>query len=116
MADSNMTDFYRRVSRIQKMRAKGYGFEAEGTLGRSFYYRPAARRRSVLGPIVFVLLCAFLMKGLMYHEVGAQTYNDRVALLLAGEGVDHVGGLIMQAEPVTIFIAEKLDQLQLRLK
>ncbi len=116
MADSNMTEFYRRVSRIQKMRAKGYGFEAEGTLGRSSMQRPAARRRSILGPIVFVLACVFLMKGLMYHEVGAQSYEDRVASLMAGDGIDHVGGLVMQADPLTVFIAGKLDELQLRLK
>ncbi len=116
MTDSNTADFYRRVARIQKMRAEGYGFEAVGTLGRSFYHRPSAQRRSVMGPIMFVLACVFLMKGLMYHEVGSQSYNARVASLTAGNAVDHVGGLIMQAEPVTVFIAGKLDDLLLRLK
>jgi hypothetical protein len=116
MADSNMTDFYRRVSRIEKMRAKGYGFEADGTLGRSYYRRPKAQRRSLLGPILFVAFCVFLMKGTMYHEVGAETYSTRVASLLSGDGFDHVGGLVMQAEPITIFVAGKLDELQLRLK
>jgi hypothetical protein len=116
MADSNMADFYRRVSRIEKMRSKGYGFEANGTLGRSYYRRQKAQRRSLLGPILFVAFCAFLMKGIMYHEVGAETYNTRVASLLAGDGMDHVGGLLMQAEPVTVFVAGKLDELLLRLK
>lgn len=116
MADSNMTDFYRRVSRIEKMRAKGYGFEADGTLGRSYYTRPKAQRRSVLGPILFVAFCVFLMKGVMYHEVGADTYNERVASLMAGSGVDHAGGWVMQADQVTIFIAAKLDALLLNLK
>lgn len=116
MTDSNMVDFYRRVARIQKMRAKGYGFEAEGTLGRSFYHRPPTRHKSVLGPIFFVLCCVFMLKGLIYHEVGAQTYRERVASLVAGKGIDHMGGLIMQAEPVTVFIAGKLDDLLLWLK
>jgi hypothetical protein len=116
MADSNMADFYRRVSRIEKMRSKGYGFEADGTLGRSHYRRPKAQRRSLLGPVLFVAFCVFLMKGMMYHEVGAETYNARVASLMAGDGVDHFGGLIMQAEPATVFIAGKLDELLLRLK
>jgi hypothetical protein len=116
MADPNMTDFYRRVSRIEQMRAKGYGFEAAGTLGRSHHNRRPARRRSVLGPILFVLFCVFLMKGTMYHEVGADTYNARVASLMSGQGVDHFGGLIMQADPVTVFVAGKLDELLLKLK
>ena len=116
MTDPNMTDFYRRLSRLEKMRAKGFGFEAEGTLGRSYYHRPVARRRSILGPILFVTFCVFLLKGTMYHEVGAETYNSRVAALMAGEGIDHVGGWIMQAEPLTVFVAGKLDALLLKLK
>lgn len=116
MTDPNMTDFYRRVSRIEKMRAKGYGFEAVGTLGRSYYHRPSAPRRSFAGPILFIALCIFLLKGMMYHEVGADTYNTRVASLMSGQGIDHFGGWIMQAEPVTVFVAGQLDQLLLNLK
>ncbi len=32
--DPNLNDFYSRVSRIEKSHAKGYGFEAAGSLGR----------------------------------------------------------------------------------
>lgn len=111
MTDPNMSDFYGRVSRIQRMRAKGYGFEAPGTLGRSYYSRPQARRRSMLGPVLFMAFCVFLLKGTMYQQVGSETYNDRVAALMAGEGIEHVGGWLMQAEPVTIFVAGQIDQL-----
>jgi hypothetical protein len=116
MADPNMTDFYRRVSRIEKMRAKGYGFEAAGALGRSYYTRQTAPRRSLMGPIIFVLACVFLLKGTMYHEVGAESYNTRIASLMAGDGVENVGGWILQAEPVTVYVAGKMDDLLKNLK
>ncbi len=37
MADPNLVDFYSNVARFEKMRAKGYGFDAAGTLGRSYF-------------------------------------------------------------------------------
>ena len=116
MADPNMTDFYGRVARIQKARAKGYGFEASGTLGRSHYFKASYRRRSVLGPLVFLLLCGFLLKGVMYQQIGAETYYARVTALRAGAGVDRVGGWLMQTDPVTVFVAGKVDAVLLKLK
>ena len=108
MTDPNLTDFYGRVSRIQRARAKGYGFEATGTLGRSHYSRPQTQRHSVVGPILFLLICAFLVKGLIYHGVGSQSYNDRVHALMAGQGVDRLGGWLMQADPVTLFVSDEI--------
>ena len=111
MPDPNMADFYGRVARLQKARAKGYGFEASGTLGRSYYPKPARKRRSFLGPVLFLLICGFLLKGVMYQQIGAQTYTARVIGLVSGEGVDLVGGWLMQADPVTVYIAGKVDLL-----
>lgn len=116
MTDPNLTDFYGRVARIERARAKGYGFEAPGTLGRSYYTRPAPRRRSFLGPVLFLLCCAFLLKGAMYNQVGASLYNDRVAALMGGEGIERVGGWLMQADVVTIFVSDKIGALLLKLK
>lgn len=111
MYDPNMTDFYGRVSRIRKARAKGYGFEAPGTLGRSHYMQPASSRRSIFGPILFVIICSFLLKGMIYHNIGAESYGERVAALQAGEGIDRIGGWLMQAEPATIFVSDKITSL-----
>lgn len=110
MTDPNMTDFYGRVARIQKARAKGYGFEAPGALGRSYYIRPASRRRSFVMPVLFLLICGFLLKGIIYHSVGAESYDDRVTVLMAGKGVEPVGGWLMQAEPVTLFVSAQITK------
>ncbi len=116
MAGPNFSDFYGRVARIERARAKGYGFEAPGTLGRSYYQRPVARRRSVVGPILFMLVCGFLLKGVMYHQIGSATYGERVAALQAGQGVERVGGWLMQAEPVTIYVSDTVETLLQKLK
>jgi hypothetical protein len=108
MTDPNLKDFYGRVARIQKARAKGYGFEAAGTLGRSYYTRPAAPRRTILAPILFLVLCTVLLKGVIYQSIGPDSYNARVATLMAGDGIERAGGWLMQSEPLTIYVAEKI--------
>ena len=116
MTDPNIADFYGRVARIQKARAKGYGFEAPGTLGRSYYFRPQTKRRSVIGPVVFLILCAFLLKGAIYTAVGAQSYQDRVASLMQSEGIERLGGWLMQADPATVYVSEKIAVLRAKFK
>jgi hypothetical protein len=112
MADQNMVDFYGRVSRIKKARAKGYGFEAAGTLGRSFYTQHAQPRTkfSILKPALIVLIGAFGLKGAIHYQIGGNVYSARVAELKAGEGFDRIGGYLMQADPVTMFVSAKLKQ------
>lgn len=108
MTDPNLKDFYGRVARIQRARAKGHGFEAAGTLGRSYFHRPATQRRSVLGPVLFLLLCTVLLKGAIHHSIGAQSYGERVAALRTGDAIERAGGWLMQAEPATVFVSEQI--------
>jgi hypothetical protein len=108
MADENMADFYDRVRRFERMRRKGYGFEAEGTLGRSFYDRKTVRRRGWLVPTVLALLVVFTMKAGLYLSVGADSYTQRVERLQAAEGFDAVGGWLMQVDPVTLWISDQM--------
>ena len=116
MTDPNLKDFYGRVARLQKARAKGYGFEAAGTLGRSYFHPPATQRRSVLGPILFLVLCTVLLKGMIHHSIGAQSYDERVASLRAGDGIERAGGWLMQAEPATVFVADQITRVLARMK
>ena len=108
MTDPNMTDFYTRVARLEKARAKGYGFEAAGALGRSFYHKPTSRRRPILVPLIFMALCLFVLKGVLHHAIGAQVYEDRVATLAAGTGIAPVGAWVMQTDPLTLFISTQI--------
>lgn len=108
MADPNLVDFYGRVARFERARSNGYGFDAPGTLGRSYYKSKSRPRRSWLGTTLLVVVCAFGMKGVILHSVGAQSYAERVAGLQASEGFDRLGGWLMQADPITLFVAEKI--------
>lgn len=110
MTDQSLTEFYSRIARIQKARAKGYGFEAEGTLGRSYYYRPAKRRIPILGPLLMVALCGIGMKGLVHYKIGDALYEQRVEKLMSGEGFERLGGYLMAADPVTRFVSDHIKQ------
>ena len=112
MADQNMVDFYGRVTRIKKARAKGYGFEAAGTLGRSYYsqHAPSRSRFSILKPTLIVLFGAFGLKGAIHYQIGGSVYSERVAQLKSGEGFDRLGGYLMEADPVTVFVSAKLQE------
>lgn len=110
MSDPNMSDFYDRIRRYEKMRAKGFGHEAAGALGRSYYSQaPRRRRRSLVLPFLFTLFCVLLLKAAIYHTVGPVSYSERIARLEAGQGVDRVGAWLMQADPVTLFLAGQIS-------
>lgn len=107
MQDTNLVEFYARVARHEKERSMGFGHEAQGTLGRKAFGR-AKPQKSFLLPLFFVALCAFGLKGVILHSVGADAYQTRVERLNAGEGFDRLGGWLMQVDPVTAFVAEKI--------
>lgn len=108
MSDPCIAEFNSRVARITKARAKGYAFEAEGTLGLSsytIYRRRKDRKASFIRPLSIVLMSGTLLKALFLVHLGAQAYDDRVARLMDGQGFDRVGGWLMQADPVTTAFA-----------
>jgi|GEM_PF-2171816 len=59
MSDPNLADFYGRVARIERARAKGYGFESNGRSGRSHYLRATRQRRPLLRVLIFAFVCVF---------------------------------------------------------
>ena len=117
MADANMADFYDRVRKFERMRSKGYGFETPDTLGRSFYNRRnVTKRRAWVMPVLVGLMVVFGLKASLYQAVGADSYENRVARLQAGSGFDPVGGLLMQADPVTLWTADMIAGALARLR
>ena len=109
MSDPNMAEFYKRAARLETERAKGKGFEAPGALGRSYYYRPPRKRRSAFGPVLFLLAMGLLLKGAIYYATGVELYNSRVEELRAAPGlVEQMGGWMMQADPVTVWLGDEI--------
>lgn len=108
MSDPNLVDFYGRAARVERAHAKGYGFEATGALGRSHYRRPVAQRRPLLRVLIFAFVCIFGLKGMLHYNIGPDSYDARVARLQAGQAFDRLGGWLMQADPVTIWVADRI--------
>jgi len=87
------------------------GFEAVGTLGRSYSYRPKARKRfSFVAPAIFVTFSLFGLKGTIHYHVGSDIYQARVEALKVGEGFDRLGAVIMAADPVTLWVSAQLHK------
>lgn len=112
MADPNLRNFYGRVARIEKAHSKGYGFEAKGTLGRSFYTRPRRPRIPVLKPLLLTLLVGLGLKAGLHVKIGAEGYEARVAGLAAGSGLDRAGSVLLQADPVTVYVADQIRRIR----
>ena len=106
-----LQDFYARIARVEADHARGRGFEAPGSWGRSHYHRPERRRFALLKPLLVTLLCVTTLKAVIHHEIGTETYAARVAELTAGEGVDRIGGYLMTADPATIWLSATMEQL-----
>jgi hypothetical protein len=109
--DPNLNDFYSRVSRIEKSHAKGYGFEAAGTVGRKGANRTGARILKLAKPLVLALAVGVGIKGVIHYFVGAQTYESRVSALAAGQGFDPVGAWLMHADPASLWVSGQLQNL-----
>ncbi len=109
-ADPNLKDFERRVSRVQKARAKGYGFEAPGTLGRSASMRHKQRSSSFVKPFLVLVLMSVGLKAGIHYKIGGDVYQARVNSLAQGEGFDRLGGWLMQADPATLAVSAFLTQ------
>ncbi|MGB3316650.1 MAG: hypothetical protein WBB85_19795 [Albidovulum sp.] len=110
MVDRNLQNFYGRVGRIEKVHAAGGGFEAEGTLGMSFYKakRNRANRKGFLGPLVLVLMTVVGIKAAVHASVGPEQYQGRIATLEAGDWADRTGAYVLRADPLTVAVSEQL--------
>jgi hypothetical protein len=109
--DPNLNDFYSRVSRIEKAHARGYGFEARGTVSRRAPSRLGQQSLRFLKPLIVALALGVALKGLIHYYVGAQTYESRVSALAAGNGFDPVGAWLMHADQATLFVSAQLQAL-----
>jgi hypothetical protein len=69
-------------------------------------------RRSLPVRGITLSLVAFLFfKGFLIAYLGPITYGDRLATLEAGNVAERLGGWIMAADPVTLWIAGQLAAL-----
>lgn len=111
MYDPNMEVFSKRLRRIdrrhQKM-ARGYVtvVNSDGLV----VARP--RRTQLRFPwkmLAVAALALFVFKGFVYANLGQASYSERVTLLQAGTPAEQFGAWVMQADPLTLWIAQQID-------
>lgn len=114
MADANFARFNKRVREIEgrhKRLASGYVRleERDGLLVPVERVRP--RRSLPLRGITLSLVAFLLFKGFLLAYLGPITYGDRLAALETGNAAERLGGWIMAADPVTLWIASQIGLL-----
>ena len=111
MVDRNLQNFYGRIGRIQHIHDTGGGFEADGTLGMSYYNAHRGRRRrriGILAPLAVVAMAIVGVKSAVHATIGADLYNERVAALWSGGVPEQAVAYVLQADPATIAIASRI--------
>lgn len=110
MVDRNRMDFQGRIGRIDRVHDRGGGSEAPGTLGMTYYNAHRHRRRFPRWPLTIVVMLAilFLLKAMLHVTIGPSAYDYKVASLRNGTGLDRAGALLLQADPVTLLLADRI--------
>lgn len=109
MLDPNIKDFNDRVGRLKAAHAQGFAFEARGAFGRSHFRKPKrSRSLKMVLPILYLVMAATVMKGVVHYAVGAQTYDDRVELMQTGVGIDKLGAVLMAPDHLTLWISNSI--------
>ncbi|PWG17898.1 hypothetical protein [Salibaculum griseiflavum] len=66
-----------------------------------------ARPRFPLRGVLVVVLLGFAFKGLLWAQIGAAGYNDRVERLRQGTVIEKAGAWLLQEDAVTIWIGQQ---------
>jgi hypothetical protein len=106
----NHIQFEQRLRKLdRKHAALARGFVAQVRPDGLVVIRPKRMRASFpLRPVLLFIAAFFLFKGLLLAQLGAITYDERVAKLRNGTVVEQAGALLMQKDPATEFAASYL--------
>lgn len=111
MSDQH-AEFRSRIRRLDRKQAQGaQGFVARMRADGLIVVEPrkALARTRISGRSILILVLAVVMfKGFLMAALGFDSYAYRVARLQEGTLVEQAGAFIMQADPLSIKIAETL--------
>ncbi len=97
----------KRIDRRHRKIAQGY----TAAVGRDGLLVAVPRRRRLRVPFAGIALVAvgiILFKGFVHAQLGAAGYDTRVANLSAGSSVEKAAGWVMQADPLTLWVSQKV--------
>ena len=61
--------------------------------------------------MVLLTLAVFVFKGYVHFALGAADFNQRITALSEGSVFEKIGGLAMQADPITLSASQFFSQL-----
>jgi len=110
MSDQH-AEFRHRLRRLGRKNAQmGRGYSARMRADGLIVVEPKKVVRSrISGRSLLLFVAAVLLfKGFLMASLGFDSYNYRVAQLSAGTVIERGGAVIMQSDPLSLKIAEKL--------
>lgn len=106
VSDVQHREFCDRLRKIEKIHRRGGGFEAEGTLGQSYYTRRARRAaRPILRPMLAFVAIVLTVKAIAAASMPAEDYAARVEALRAGSIGQQASAFVMAPDPVSQTLA-----------
>ncbi len=107
---NHQLQFEKRLSLLaRKHKAMSRGYVTHMRPDGLIIARPKRRASRVSRKAVILFLLAFFgFKAFLVANLGPQTYDDRVARLQAGTIVEKGGAFVMQADPLTIYLAQQI--------
>ncbi len=97
----------RRLNRRQRLMERGYVTEV-GPDGLIMAKPVRARSSLSLRPLVYCIAGLLLFKGLLLAQLGTSVYVERVDRLQKGTAVEQAGAWVMQVDPVSKWIADRI--------
>ncbi|WP_278921367.1 hypothetical protein [Pseudophaeobacter profundi] len=103
-------EFHGRVARLQtKHAAFSRGYTARVQSDGLIIVEPRRLRSRVSGRVFLLILTGFLIfKAFLMAAVGFASYDERVNKLASGTMIEKLGAVLMQADPVSTWGAQKM--------
>ncbi|MCM2560582.1 hypothetical protein M8756_04075 [Lutimaribacter sp. EGI FJ00015] len=113
--DEAATDFQKRLKRIGKRHARlEHGYVS--VVGEDGLIITKPKRKSggfPLRVLATLVLCFFGFKILLISQLGPEGYATRVDLLKTGTVIEQGGAWLLQADPVSLAVADGINKLTL---
>lgn len=102
--------FQARLKQInRKHEAMSGGYSAKLRPDGLLVVKPHRVQSRVSARTLIFFTAAFLVfKGFLMAALGFGSYDERVQTLALGSGLERAGAFIMQADPVSVFLAQKI--------
>ncbi|WP_406648586.1 hypothetical protein QEZ52_05860 [Aliisedimentitalea scapharcae] len=102
--------FKNRLRRLErKHTAMSNGYRAQLRSDGLIMMTPQRKKSAISGRAVILFVLAFLaFKGFLIANIGIEGYQDRVDRLRSGNAVEAAGSWVMQIDPASELIAEKI--------